>query len=231
MLSSVCACVCFLTLVPLCVSFANSEYVQSRTENTLFKRAMKQCTASGDKYSCLAERAAAAMERALDWDIPLFDGVTLARNEEDFHNISTTRAFSGFGRLSSAVSNFLDSHTLVVDLTDDQTDDSVGEARGKEDKKKKKKEKKYASYAMMVLMGIFGLTGPLIMKTLALIAGKALIASKMALLIVGSVALKKLFEKEEKAPSVKVRTVEAKEHDEHDRYYNYNSTPYYGHFA
>lgn len=229
MFRSVCACVCFLISVHLCV-LVQSEYVESRTENTLFKRAMEQCTASGKKYSCLAERAAAAMERALDWDIPIFEGVTFAKNE-DFHNFSTSRSFSGFGRLSSAVSNFLDSHTLVVDLTEEPEEDSVGEARGKEDKKKKKKEKKYAHYAMMVMMGIFGLTGPLILKTLALIAGKALIASKMALLIVGSVALKKLFEKEEHKPSVKVRTVEAKEHDDHDRYYNYNSTPYYGHFA
>lgn len=204
-----------------------SEPERDHSTVALFTRIIDKCTNSGDMYSCLAERAAVATERAVNWDIPLFYGVTLARNENPVSN-ETSRASSGFDRLSSAVGRFLNSHTLVMDLDEDFDENEVGEARGKKDKKKKK-EKKFASYAMMVMMGVFALTGPLIMKTLALIAGKALIASKMALLIVGSVALKKLFEKEEKAPTVKVRTVEHKEaSDEHDRlYYAYNNNNYY----
>lgn len=161
-------------------------------------------------------------------------GVTLARNDEKLYNHSTARSQSSFQRLAALVSQFLDSHTVVVDLTGSGGDvetgrkDDEGYLGG--DKKGKKKEKKYASYAMAVLMGIFGLTGPLIMKTLALIAGKALIASKMALLIVGSVALKKLFEKEAHHPTVKVRTEEHHREDGHDRLYN--PTPYsYGNYV
>lgn len=210
-------------------------------EELLFKRSMDQCLKSESTYTCLADKAARAVEMALDWDVPIFEGITLARNEEKLDNFTTPRAYNGISKLSSVLSKFLESHTLVVDLT---PEDDVGSARKKEegldfgggDKKGKKKEKKYASYAMMVMMGIFGLTGPLILKALALIAGKALIASKMALLIVGSVALKKLFEKESHSPSVKVRTVqEEHHHDDHDRllynlnnannYYSNNYTP------
>lgn len=199
----------------------------------IFQRALANCAESGSQITCLAERAATALDRALDWDMPLVDGISLVRNNRSV-SVSSSRGFSGIERLTSAMKNFMESHTLTVDLGEDSEDDDVddvGEARGdKKDKKEKKKAKKFASYALMVMMGIFGLTGPLILKTLALIAGKALIASKMALLIVGSVALKKLFEKDDKAPSVKVRTVEAKEgsHDDHDRvYYGYNNYDYY----
>lgn len=217
---SVGACVFIVFAMFFCG--VRSELQRDRSVTGLFRRIIEQCTNTGDAYSCLAERAAVATERAINWDIPLFYGVTLARNENPVAN-ETSRASSGFDRLSSAVGRFLNSHTLVMDL-DEDTGEEVGEARGKKDKKKKK-EKKFASYAMMVMMGVFALTGPLIMKTLALIAGKALIASKMALLIVGSVALKKLFEKEEKAPTVKVRTVEPKEgSDDHERvFYAYNN--------
>lgn len=220
-----------LVLLLCCIASALAHY----PESLLFKRTMEQCLSSDSTYTCLAEKAAKAVERALDWDVPIFEGITLARNDEKLVNSTGARSLSGFGRLSSVVGKFLESHTLVVDLTPD--DEDVGTGRKEEggldfgggDKKGKKKEKKYASYAMMVLMGIFGLTGPLVLKALALIAGKALIASKMALLIVGSVALKKLFEKESHKPSVKVRTVQEEQHhhDDHDRLlYNYTPTPY-----
>lgn len=213
-----------------------SVVLSENPEELLFKRTMEQCIKSDSTYTCLADKAAKAVERALDWDIPIFEGITLARNEEKLDNYTSPRSYTGISKLTTALSQFLQSHTLVVDLTSDE-EDAIGTARkgegggldfGGGDKKSKKKEKKYASYAMMVMMGIFGLTGPLVLKALALIAGKALIASKMALLIVGSVALKKLFEKESNSPSVKVRTVkEDHHHDDHDRLlYNYNNNNY-----
>lgn len=77
-----------------------------------------------------------------------------------------------------------------------------------------KREKKYSKYAFLVLLGIFGLTGPLFMKILSIIAAQALMASKAALIIVGSIALKKLFEKKEDEPVVKVATLPL--HDPYD---------------
>lgn len=57
------------------------------------------------------------------------------------------------------------------------------------------------------------------MKILSIIAAQAVMASKAALIIVGSVALKKLFEKKEEKPIVKVATVPLYDADEddHDR--------------
>lgn len=71
------------------------------------------------------------------------------------------------------------------------------------------------------------------MKVLALMAAKAILAAKAALIIVGSVALKKLFEKDHTSePAVKVHTINHEE-DEHDRilkYGQYYNNPYKGYY-
>lgn len=105
-----------------------------------------------------------------------------------------------------------------------------------------KKEQKYSRYTFLVLLGIFGLTGPLFMKIMSVIAAQALMAAKAALIIVGSIALKKLFEKKEEKPVVKVATlplhdVEEEKHDRlgvvngkityvHSTKEKYNTSPY-----
>lgn len=73
------------------------------------------------------------------------------------------------------IERFFKSHTLKVDLS---------EARGK------KKKYKYVIAAVLTAMGI---AGPLGLKVLAFIAGKALVISKVALTIAGIIALKKIF--------------------------------------
>lgn len=69
------------------------------------------------------------------------------------------------------------------------------------------------------------MTGPLVMKVLAVMAAKALLAAKAALIIVGSVALKKLFERDHHEPSVKVHTISHDEED-HDRVSKYGLAGY-----
>lgn len=162
----------------------------------------------------------------------------------------------GFSRLTTALSNFWNSHTISVDISqifadasndEDEEDDEentneeldnekmgdkkVGDEKMAGDqipkvsnrsgrKLKKKydkqlltrlrfglKQKRYLKYALLVLMGIFGLTGPLVMKTLTILAAKALLASKIALLIVGGVTLKKIFAQEDNKGSVKVHAI------------------------
>lgn len=164
-------------------------------------------------YSCLVNEAAVLMERASNLDVSLFDGIIFKKNNETFE---ISRGFSGLSRLRHALVNFLDSHVLTLDLTESRQS-RVGGGGGF---KISKKEKKYFWYTMMVLLGIFGLTGPLVMKMLTLIAGKALIASKIALLMVGSVALKKIFtnDNKESGGGVKVYTHTIPIHsDDHDR--------------
>lgn len=83
--------------------------------------------------------------------------------------------------LLTKLNKFLNSHTLTFNLS---------EGRGKKGKKKEKKVGKYVIAALLTAMGI---AGPLGLKALAAIAGKALVISKVALTIAGIIALKKIF--------------------------------------
>ncbi|RZC36939.1 DUF1676 domain containing protein [Asbolus verrucosus] len=198
----------------------NVQSSRTNQEDHLAKSIVKECINSYSQTSCFANRVAKAVERAMDWSIPLTDGVQFARNKEKLSPEARSQP-SGFARLMKALTDFLNTHTLTLDLTEEvkQARDGDGGFGGFDNKNKAlKKEKKYMQYALMVLLGIFGLTGPLIMKTLAVMAAKALIASKMALIIVGSVALKKIFEKDKEETSIKVHTIHTD--DEHDRISN-----------
>ncbi|XP_030753830.1 uncharacterized protein LOC115880689 [Sitophilus oryzae] len=123
-------------------------------------------------------------------------------------------------RLKEAITNFFTTHTVSVEL-----ETFTGRVLGKDgdggggfmNKKQMKKEKKYINYTFMVLLGIFGLTAPLVMKVLGLIAAQALISAKAAMIIVGSIALKKIFEKDHQGTSVKVHKISAGHDDEYDR--------------
>lgn len=53
--------------------------------------------------------------------------------------------------------------------------------------------KKSGGYIIAALLMAMGIAGPLALKALAAIAGKALIISKIALTIAGMIALKKIF--------------------------------------
>lgn len=193
--------------------------LSSRASASAIENVLKKCETDAT-YSCLANKAAVMMERASNLDVPLFDGITFKKNNETFQ---ISRGFSGISRLRHALVNFLDSHVLTLDLTESRQS-RVGGSGGF---KISRKEKKYFWYTMMVLLGIFGLTGPLVMKTLTLIAGKALIASKIALLMVGSVALKKIFANDNKGSGgggVKVYTHNVPIHsDDYDRQLDVNS--------
>lgn len=114
--------------------------------------------------------------------IQILDGVTLvkAENADDTPVIADARALSGLQGLDKALvqtlDKFLRTHTVKVDLS---------EARGK-----KGKHYRYIIAAMMTALGV---AGPLGLKALAAIAGKALVISKVALTIAGIIALKKIF--------------------------------------
>lgn len=206
--------------------------------------------------SCLSETVAKTIERSMNIDIQLFDGFKLLRNEKPI-KARSAKSLDEWQRLTNAISNFLDTHTVSIDLTEgrsleEDTQESGkagggggglggGNSGGGGGKRRRggnkggdngglfnmnseaiQREKKYYQYAFMVLLGIFGLTGPLFMKLLGVIAAKALLAAKAALIIVGGVALKKIFEKGDHKPKVKVHTVPVYEsledHHEHDRY-------------
>jgi hypothetical protein len=230
-----------LILASFFTGVVHSSTIHSQLPNKFYvKRVIKECVEYNSPVLCFANKTAKIIEKSINFDVILFDGIHFLRNKQQLPKENEARdSSSGFNRLGKAMTDFLNTHTLSLDLTEDEP---IEESRGKNgaggfggsfggggfgyNKKTLQKEKKYMQYAFMVLLGIFGLTGPLIMKTLGVMAAKALIASKMALIIVGSVALKKIFEKDQQQTSVKVHTV--KTEDEHDRIYKpFRQSPYW----
>lgn len=113
---------------------------------------------------------------------------------------------SGIDRLTTALSNFMDTHSLTLEYGD--------EAR--------RRRRRRFGFLLTAMLGAFGITNAMILKSIALIAGKALMVSKMALMLISIIGLKKLFQKDDdKEPAVvQVHTL----HDEHDR--NVNTAMY-----
>lgn len=75
------------------------------TDYKVVGRAIEECSRTVTKYSCLANKAAMAMERAANWDIPIFGGLEFAVDDEKLQNVSeSSRGFAdGISRLSGAV--------------------------------------------------------------------------------------------------------------------------------
>lgn len=212
--------------------WADDGWFDSKDYSVISKVISKCEIKNAPKYSCLANKAAVAMERISDGDVPLFDGIVL-KKDNDSSNVDgkiqqqSSRALTGVSRLKGVLLKFFDSHILSLDLTGNNNNEDFAAEEGPRRGglggggkfRISKKEKKHFWYSMMVLLGIFGLTGPMVMKVLTLIAGKALIASKIALLMVGSVALKKIFANDNKSNGVQVHTHTVPIYDEHDRMY------------
>lgn len=114
----------------------------------------------------------------------MIDGVSLVKSEnavaDDTPILADARALNGLSGIDKAlvqtVDKFLRTHTVKVDMS---------EARGK--------GKKHYRYIIAAMLTALGVAGPLGLKALAAIAGKALVISKVALTIAGIIALKKIF--------------------------------------
>ncbi|XP_022900967.1 uncharacterized protein [Onthophagus taurus] len=175
----------------------------------LVEKVMKGCLDGNNSLvTCLANKTEKLVDRLVDKDVPLFEGMVFKRNKE----IVERRSLG----LQDTLSRFLDSHTLTLDLTEprglregDKGSGGFSDGFGKVDKK----DKKYLYYALTAIAGIFGLSVPLVLKGLAILAGKALLASKAALIIIGSVALKKIFQTEKEPVNVHTHTVSVDDHD------------------
>lgn len=61
--------------------------------------------------------------------------------------------------------------------------------------------KKHSGYIIAGLLLAMGIAGPLFLKAIAVIAGKALIISKVALTVAGIIALKKIFSSQHEGKS------------------------------
>ncbi|EDV98820.1 uncharacterized protein LOC6566839 [Drosophila grimshawi] len=173
-------------------------------ELALARRVYDGCQGKSDFLSCLKQKALHALTRALDQDsIKIVDGLVLEKqNQSDTESVlgalTDARQFGSLTPLDRALLSKVDklmrTHAMKIDI-DLDLDEGAG-VRGNgvgRDKKKKKKDDGHIKYVIAALLTAMGIAGPLGLKALAAIAGKALVISKVALTIAGIIALKKLF--------------------------------------
>ncbi|XP_027844277.2 uncharacterized protein LOC114125004 [Aphis gossypii] len=150
---------------------------------------------------CLKSRALTALDRALGKPaLTVVDGVTLTaragkslqatdpqadradRAALDAAPDADSKSALLDDMLASRMDRLMSTRTIVLDGAAGQ------EGRGK------KKDKAMQQAMMMAGMMAAGVMGPMALKIIALMAGKALLVSKIALVLSGIIALKKLFQ-------------------------------------
>ncbi|XP_058988105.1 uncharacterized protein LOC131807104 [Musca domestica] len=168
-------------------------------EFQIIRRVYDDCQAKDDFMNCLKQKALNGLGRAIEQDsIKIFDGVVLEKqNQTEKQSIigmlADARSLNSLGPLDRALLSKIDklvrTHSLKVDM-------SVARYGGGGDdkhKEKKKEEGGHVKYVIAALLTAMGIAGPIGLKALAAIAGKALVISKVALTIASIIALKKLF--------------------------------------
>ncbi|XP_065351538.1 uncharacterized protein LOC135946962 [Cloeon dipterum] len=134
--------------------------------------------------TCLQGRAVDALSANLDKDVSLGDFVVLSAPPADENRTSRTMRNKPTSDLLTMLSEFLASRTLQVRLPKQLIPKNLEEARGK--------LKKMGGTLLAGLMMMKGTLGALAFGALAMIAGKALLLSVMALTLALISALKKV---------------------------------------
>ncbi|XP_025417335.1 uncharacterized protein LOC112688385 isoform X2 [Sipha flava] len=164
--------------------------------------AYRQCSDQQEMVVCLKSRALRMLDRAMQMEnIPIVDGVALVKksesngrslevdgNSEVAENVIPENS-ADFGKLVDSMlydkmSRFARSRSLQLSMPQ-----MFDEGRDLDDGRKKKKDKGGQMYLMMLKGGLLAMA----YKGLALLAGKALLVSKIALTLALLVAFKKLF--------------------------------------
>lgn len=179
---------------------SGTDYAGYGPELALVRRVYDDCRDKNDFISCLKQKALHALSRALDQDsIKIVDGLVLEKqNQSDTDSVigslTDARQLGSMTPLDRALlvkaDKLMRTHALKIDM-DLNADGNV--SVGRDHKKKKHKDGGHMKYVVAALLTAMGIAGPLGLKALAAIAGKALIISKVALTIAGMIALKKLF--------------------------------------
>lgn len=173
-------------------------------EMSLVRRVYDECQDTNDFIGCLKQKALHALTRALDQDsIKIADGLVLEKQnhseaESTLGSLTDARQFGNLAPIDRALLSKADklirTHTLKIDIASGGDEDaSVGRGHKHGHKKKKHKDGGHIKYVVAALLTAIGIAGPVGLKALAAIAGKALVISKVALTIAGIIALKKLF--------------------------------------
>ncbi|XP_023313979.1 uncharacterized protein LOC106649224 [Trichogramma pretiosum] len=166
------------------------------------------CNVSDDQLTCLAVKAAATLERAArSADIEIIDGVTLVRDTpvertgkalkseseimSELPADTTGKAMAVATMMYENAANFLQSHSLKVDMSEARTiDDKIFSHSHLTPSKKHKK--RLSPLLSLIGLKVFALA-PIVLGKLALLVGKAIFLSKVAILIAGVLLFQKFF--------------------------------------
>ncbi|XP_055852412.1 uncharacterized protein LOC129916461 [Episyrphus balteatus] len=214
---------CLIVLVA-----AVSASAETSEGDNLLASALKMVKDCGDKSMilCIKERALQYFDTE-DGDVKLTEGIQLIKtddipqgrslNDVDLPNEPEARESEVDSLLVERIARFFGTHTLQFKVPKESIEDmqrSLEESRGK-----KKKTKKY----LMPLLLLFKLKAaallPLAIGFLALIAFKALIIGKIALLLSGIIGVKKLLESKNSSQNYEVVAhPHYSAHEEHGSY-------------
>ncbi|KAL1137695.1 hypothetical protein AAG570_009391 [Ranatra chinensis] len=165
----------------------------------LLSKLLDDCS-STDFTTCLQAKAVAFFDRAArSQNIPLWESVNLVKTSEEDESSRSSRAITeqeiteakSQGKLADllwdGVARFMNTHTLKIDLpkvTSEELSKSAEEGRGK--------MKKMMSMMMMAGFMKMATIVPTLLGFLFLLAGKAFIISKLALVLTLIIMVKKM---------------------------------------
>ncbi|CAI6357862.1 unnamed protein product [Macrosiphum euphorbiae] len=164
---------------------------------------LDDCFGDGDAAEpatvCLKSKALTALDRALGKPaITVADGVTLTARAGKSLQAVDLQADQADRAALDAAPDADSKNSLLDDMLANRMDRLMStrtivlDGAGQEGRKKKDKAMQQA--LMMAGMMAAGVVGPMALKMIALMAGKALLLSKIALLLSGLMMLKKLFQ-------------------------------------
>ncbi|XP_031624031.1 uncharacterized protein LOC116341228 isoform X3 [Contarinia nasturtii] len=196
--------VVFVAIITSIVSAASAtEESWFGPEFSVLQKVYDDCLDKDDFTGCLKGRALVALNKAINQDsISIVDGIYMEKQNEtdvektpEFADARVLSDLSGVDRqLMEQINKFLRTHVLKVDLSEERGGGGFGGNKGGAGGGKNKlKLKKSGGYIIAGLLMALSIAGPLALKALAAIAGKALIISKVALTIASIIALKKIF--------------------------------------
>lgn len=187
------------------------------TESDLMDSIYKDCLHK-DSVSCVKYKLFSFVDKMLDQKdtFALTEGVTVIKTASTDGNDGRPRAFGGDESVESLIVNriqsFLQTHTIKVDLKGSEIVNAVSstgraledvsenlfgdESNGVESRGKKKKAAKILGPLLLAIGLKAAALLPLLLGAIALIAGKALLVGKIALVLSAVIGLKKLLSQE-----------------------------------
>lgn len=191
-------------LVSLCVVGALAHQEQSNSGFRMIRKIYNYCENSEEIFRCLKEQAVKITDRAIKLqNIPVVDGITVIRRKD----IDDARAFNSVvltddqiktmtsqdldEALAEKTARFLDTHEVSMSVANMLGQSGDGESISRMIEEGRGKLKKYIG-PILTAIAIKGGFVAMAFQAIAMIAGKALLIGKIALVLSAIIGLKKL---------------------------------------